>query len=143
MKNWSSILLESMLIKKIDKDIESKIKNDQLYHLTNKEAAKNIMTHNYFRPSLGTIHKKGLSTTFDPTYVWGRGEIRFVLSYKKLKSDYELMFVDEGLNGVDESEIKVMSDSAIMNARKYIIDIIYKGSDASLKDQIDSFLSED
>jgi hypothetical protein len=140
MKYWYKIVQEIMISKEIDKDIESKIKNNKLYHVTNIEASVNIMKHNYFRASRGTIGIMGLSTTFDPNYVWGRGEIKFVLDYKKLKRDFKLLFIDEGLNGVDESEIKIISNEAIMPANKYTSNIEYSGTNKQLKEMITNFL---
>lgn len=112
-----------MVIEPITKEIEDQIKDNSLYHVTSKENAENILKHNYFRPSSGTIGIKGLSTTFDPNYNWGNAEVKFVLDYEKLKKDYPLFHINENL-GIDEKEIKVTIDEPILDASKYIKHII-------------------
>jgi hypothetical protein len=115
----------------------------ELYHATNYNAATNIIKHNYFRPSKG-LNLKGLSTTKDPNYNWGSVEVKFVLSRSELERDYDLVDEDEDLTYVDgshlnESEVVVLSDKAIMNADKYIIKVLYKESDGNWYEE---FLSE-
>lgn len=141
MKEWFKIIIEEMISRKINKEIENKIMNNKLYHVTDEKSAQNIMKHNYFRPSLGTIHIKGLSTTFDPNYVWGGGDIKFVLDYQKLKKDFKLLFIDENL-GIDESEIKIIHDSPIMPANKYVTNVIYRGNDKNFINLIKDFLKQ-
>jgi len=97
-----------------------------VYHVTRLSSAKNILEHNYFRVSKGTIDLPGLSTTFNKNYNWGTKEVKFVLDLQKLRKDYDLYFVDEELNGLKENEIKICSKDGgpILNAKKYIIKII-------------------
>jgi len=101
--------------------------SNELYHVTKFKSALNIMKHDYFRRSKGTIGLYGLSTTTDKNYWWGSEEVRFVINKKKIGRDYKLQDVDEGL-GVNESEVKVLSNKAIMNAHKYIDRIEYFSS---------------
>jgi hypothetical protein len=143
MINWVSLVFEEMINRKIDSNIESKIAKNGgfLFHVSPIQNSINIMKHNYFRPSPGTIHIMGLSTTFDPNYKWGSSDVKFVLDYKKIKKDFDMMFIDEGL-GVDESEIKIIANSAILNANKYVVDVIYKGHDEKMLDLISLFLNK-
>jgi hypothetical protein len=101
-----------------------------LYHCTRYENAANILKHNYFRPSKGQDGISGLSTTTNPNYWWGSHEVRFVLDAKKLAQLYELKPVQEtiyttGHELLNESEILVVSDTAIMNALDYVKRIDY------------------
>ena len=98
-----------------------------LYHYTNKESARNILQHNYFRTSPGVINLRGLSTTYNSKYKWGSAEICFELDSAVLFRDFTLMYVDEELptkNGkLQEFEVKIICDSAILNASNYILDV--------------------
>lgn len=111
-----------------------------LYHVTTEHNAKNIIKYNYFRVSKGIAGLNGLSTTFDKNYFWGSSEVQFILSYDKLKDDFELKFIDEKL-GINESEIKVLNNEAILNARKYISDIKYNGNNIEFQKEIDGYLN--
>lgn len=107
------------------KESSSKIKF--VYHVTKDESAKNIFKHNYFRVSKNAeTGKPGLSTTYDPTYIWGGGEVRFKLDLQKIKKDFKVIGV-EPLKGIpDESEILILNDGAILNIDKYIESIDIK-----------------
>lgn len=122
------IIKEAMKTRKFNKS--DVLKHPILYHYTRKEFAKNILKHDYFRTSPGTIGIMGLSTTFNKNYKWGAAEVCFELDSKKLFEDYKLIFVNEQLstkNGkLNEYEVKVLCDKAILNASKYIIKVEYQ-----------------
>jgi hypothetical protein len=100
-----------------------------VYHCTSYEAGINILKHDYFRATKGK-HLTGLSTTTDKHYFWGRSEVRFVLDLAQLRRDYKVEETDEKITMndrglLDESELVVVSDSAITEAHKYIIKVEY------------------
>jgi hypothetical protein len=115
----------------------------ELYHVTKYSSAKNILDHDYFRVGEGSSGGKGLSTTEDPSYFWGSKEVRFVLDPVKLANDYKGKKVAEkiyeGDKLLEESEIRVMSDSAITDAHNYISRIQYNSNDADT-DFLDSLI---
>lgn len=117
------------------------IKNNSLYHCTTEKNAINILKYNYFRPSKGIVGIMGLSTTFDSEYIWNSSDVKFVLDYLKLKNDYTLIYIDEKI-GVDESEIKIVTETPILNIEKYIKDIEYFGSNIELNIMIKNILNK-
>lgn len=111
---------------------KNKNSSSKLYHVTRYENAANILKHDYFRSSKG-LRFEGLSTTTNPNYWWGEKQVRFVLDRNKLEKDYDLIDEDEGLSydtgeKLDESEVVVLSNKAIKNAKKYIKIVEYKPS---------------
>lgn len=98
----------------------------RLYHATTYEAATNILMHNYFRSTSG-IGGTGLSTTTDPHYWWGSKEVRFVIDARKISRVWPTKMVDERLMGgkLKESEVLIMTDRAITNIDKYLLEIQY------------------
>lgn len=117
-----------------------------VYHCTKYEGAMSIMTHDYFRSTKGKI-LTGLSTTTDKNYFWGSSEVRFVLDLGMLRKDYKVEETDEkipvkGEPTLDESELVVISDGAITEAHKYIIEIQYTPIKADFKEMQDKFMSK-
>lgn len=112
------------------KAILERLSYRELYHVTTYKNAINILNYNYFRPSEGTNGLRGLSTTTDRNYWWGSREVRFVIDKKSIERYYELIDIDEGIymddgDKLDESEILIISDSAIKEIDRFIIRIEY------------------
>jgi 2'-5' RNA ligase/GNAT superfamily N-acetyltransferase/predicted GIY-YIG superfamily endonuclease len=105
-----------------------KASSNEFYHVTRYENAANILEHNYFRTTTGQ-NVRGLSTTKDPNYWWGSKEVRFVLDKQKLSEKYELKSENETIytegSLLNENEVVVLFDSAILNARDYILRVDY------------------
>jgi hypothetical protein len=117
------------------------------YHWTNFISSTNILKHDYFRATAGqTI--KGLSTTTDENYKWSSWHICFVLSLSEFAKDYTITPVEESIHDdhgkkVDESEMVIVSDSAITQAHKYITEIRYASPRNELdKKELDIFLKQ-
>lgn len=110
-------------------NILNSLSND-LYHVTKFDSAINIMKYDYFRTTEGMTGESRLSTTTDPSYFWGPKDVRFVLDPTKLAEKYtgkriqETIYTTTG-SLLQESEIGILSNAAIVNVHKYIKVIEY------------------
>jgi len=121
---------------KFGEAVQSSNHMSDLYHITKYQSAINILENNYFRQSNVISGPRGFSTTEDPNYWWVSKEVRFVLSRSKLGQKYKISKQQEKIyteNGkrLKENEVRVLTNSALVNANTFIKSIQYIRDDSN------------